>query len=97
MRDVKDGDVVLHFIDNQKFSGVSIAAGSSDDTFQCLPNTAWEGPGYRIQLRDYIPLDPPHEFNFGICLRFLFNRVGQNAVSLSRIEYALIPPRKSKT
>jgi hypothetical protein len=59
MRAVEPGDFVLHLIDNKQFSGVSIANGRADDTFQGLPNTAWEGPAYRIPLRDYIPLDPP--------------------------------------
>jgi hypothetical protein len=61
MRAVRDGDVVLHLIDNRHFSGVSVAAGRVDATFQGLPNTAWEGPAYRVPLRDYSPLDPPLE------------------------------------
>jgi dynein-related subfamily AAA family protein len=59
MRAVREGDVVLHLIDNKQFSGVSVAAGSADSTFQGLSNTAWQGPAYRIPLRDYTPLDPP--------------------------------------
>lgn len=59
MRRIREGDIVLHLIDNKEFSGVSIAAGPVDDTFQGLPNTAWEGPAYRVQLRDYVALDPP--------------------------------------
>jgi hypothetical protein len=61
MRAVREGDIVLHLTDNRQFSGVSVAAGSADATFEGLPNTAWEGPAYRIPLRDYVPLDPPLE------------------------------------
>jgi hypothetical protein len=61
MRAVREGDVVLHLIDNRQFSGVSVAAGAADSTFQGLPNTAWQGPAYRVPLRDYVPLDPPLE------------------------------------
>jgi len=61
MRAVREGDVVLHLIDNKQFAGVSVAAGPADNTFQGLPNTAWQGPAYRVPLRDYSPLDPPLE------------------------------------
>jgi hypothetical protein len=61
MRGVREGDVVLHLIDNRQFSGVSVAAGGADSTFQGLPNTAWQGPAYRVPLRDYLLLDPPLE------------------------------------
>lgn len=61
MRAVREGDVVLHLIDNKQFSGISIADGPVDSTFQGLPNTAWQGPAYRVPLRDYLPLDPPLE------------------------------------
>ena len=59
MRAVQAGDVVLHLIDNKQFSGVSVAAAPVDDNFQGLANTPWEGPAYRVPLRDYVPLDPP--------------------------------------
>ena len=59
MRTVQPADVVLHLIDNKQFSGVSIADGYADDTFEGLSHTAWDGPAYRIQLTDYIPLNPP--------------------------------------
>lgn len=59
MLDVKPGDVILHFVDNKSISGISIAADKADDKFMCLENTEWAGqPGYRIPLRDFIPLDP---------------------------------------
>jgi len=59
MREVREGDVVLHLVDNKHFSGVSLSAGPADDKFHGLSNTAWEGPAYRIPLKDYIPLEPP--------------------------------------
>jgi hypothetical protein len=61
MRVIREGDVILHLIDNKHFSGVSIAAGNADDTFQGLPGTSWQGPAYRVPLREYAPLDPPLE------------------------------------
>ena len=61
MRAVREGDIVLHLIDNKHFSGVSVAAGPADSEFEGLPNTAWKGPAYRVPLRDYSPLDPPFE------------------------------------
>ena len=61
MRALREGDVVLHLIDNRHFSGVSVVAGTADSAFQGLPNTAWEGQAYRVPLRDYSPLDPPLE------------------------------------
>jgi len=56
---VKSGDVVLHLVDNKSIVGVSIVANHADDQFICLNGTEWGGqPGYRIQLRDYVELDP---------------------------------------
>jgi hypothetical protein len=54
MRAVREGDVVLHLIDNKHFAGISVASGLADSTFEGLPKTAWEGPAYRVPLRDYI-------------------------------------------
>ena len=56
MRDVKTGDIILHLVDNDSICGVSIAESSYDDSFQGIEGTDWEGPGYRIQLKDYEPL-----------------------------------------
>lgn len=61
MREVREGDIILHLIDNKHFSGVSVAAGGADSTFQGLPNTSWQGPAYRIPLHEYKQLDPPLE------------------------------------
>lgn len=60
MREVKPGDVVLHFIDNDRFSGVSRAISAPDNTFVGLAGTEWEDqPAFRVQLADYTPLTPP--------------------------------------
>ena len=60
MRRVRPGDIVLHLIDNERISGVSVAETSADDTFMCLDGTEWEGrSGYRIPLSDYVTLEPP--------------------------------------
>jgi 5-methylcytosine-specific restriction protein B len=60
MRDVREGDVVFHFVDNSDLRGVSIAAAGADDTFTGLKGTEWaDRPSYRIPLRDYRELQPP--------------------------------------
>ena len=60
MRLIKPGDIVLHLTDNLGFTGASIAAQTFDDEFICLDNTDWAGkPGYRIQLREFEPIEPP--------------------------------------
>jgi hypothetical protein len=53
------GDIVLHLIDDSHVSGVSVVANQVDDQFEGLPGTPWEGPGFRVQLRDFVPLSPP--------------------------------------
>jgi hypothetical protein len=60
MRDVREGDVIFHFVDNSELRGISIAAAGADDTFTGLSGTEWaDRPSYRIQLRDYRELRPP--------------------------------------
>ena len=39
MRQCEKGTLYSHLIDNKQFSGVSVAAGTADSTFQGLPNT----------------------------------------------------------
>jgi len=43
----------------------SARAGDQPDiagrAFHGLPNTPWQGPSYRVPLRDYTSLDPPLE------------------------------------
>jgi len=60
MRDVRPGDVILHLTDNEGFTGVSWAAAPADSMFQGVSGTDWgERPCYRVQLRDFTPIDPP--------------------------------------
>lgn len=60
MREVRSGDIVLHFVDKHHFAGVSVVASDPDDTFQPPSGTAWsDRPAIRIGLRDYVELDPP--------------------------------------
>jgi hypothetical protein len=60
MREVKPGDVLLHLADNEAFTGVSWAAEAVDTDFQGVSGTEWgDRPCYRIQLRNFVPLNPP--------------------------------------
>jgi 5-methylcytosine-specific restriction protein B len=62
MREVKVGDIVLHFVDNRKFSGVSRVAKGPDTTSTPPLGTAWsEGPIIRYDLEDFVPLNPAIE------------------------------------
>lgn len=58
MRDANPGDVVIHLIDNEAIAGISIVEASADDSFKGITGSDWEGPGYRIPLKNYIPLSP---------------------------------------
>lgn len=60
MREVHEGDVVFHLVDNDEIRSVSIAASSADSSFVGLEGSDWaRQPGYRIALRDHQRLDPP--------------------------------------
>jgi len=59
MRAVRPGDIVLHLTDNRGFSGISIAAKAADDSFGGILDSDWHGACYRIELRDYLDLEPP--------------------------------------
>jgi 5-methylcytosine-specific restriction enzyme B len=62
IREVQPGDLVLHFVDNRRFAGVSRAATVPNDDFIGLPGTTWEGrPSVRVGLTDYVELQPPIE------------------------------------
>jgi len=66
MREVREGDVVFHFVDNKELRGVSVAASQAEDTFTGLDGTEWAGrASYRIPLREYRQLTPPiHRSDF---------------------------------
>jgi MoxR-like ATPase len=57
MREVKEGDIVLHLIDNKYFSGASIVRKSFIEA-DGVKGTKWEGPCYLISLKDYTELKP---------------------------------------
>jgi hypothetical protein len=59
MRDVRPGDVILHFTDNKGFTGVSIANSSAEE-FEGVSGTQWgDRPCYVVRLKDYRALIPP--------------------------------------
>jgi hypothetical protein len=66
MREVREGDIVFHFVDNRELRGVSVAASQADETFAGVEGTEWAGrASYRIPLRDYRHLTPPiHRSDF---------------------------------
>ena len=66
MREVREGDVVFHFVDNKELRGVSVAASQADETFIGVEGTEWAGrASYRIPLREYHQLTPPiHRSDF---------------------------------
>ena len=60
MREVKPGDVVFHFVDNQRVDSYSVAASIADESFVGIPGTEWaDRPAYRIALRDHTKITPP--------------------------------------
>jgi 5-methylcytosine-specific restriction protein B len=58
MRDVKQGDLIVHLIDNSHFSGVSIVKNDGVLNRPGLENTPWTGEAYLHYLSDYVELDP---------------------------------------
>lgn len=57
MRSVKEGDIVLHLINNNEFSGVSVVKNKVIEA-DGIPGTSWEGPAYFVSLKNYIELHP---------------------------------------
>ncbi|MBK8785316.1 MAG: hypothetical protein IPN43_02195 [Chitinophagaceae bacterium] len=57
MRIVNPGDIVLHLIDDQKISGISLVKNKVIETTG-LKGTDWESPAYLIDLENYIQLTP---------------------------------------
>lgn len=59
MREVQEGDVILHLTDNDAIVGRSEAASVAQD-FVGLPNTQWAArEAFLIPLRNYRQLEPP--------------------------------------
>lgn len=55
MLKVKEGDLVLHLVDNSYFSGVSIVKNKAIESLG-IDGTEWEGEAYLIDLKEYTPL-----------------------------------------
>ncbi|WP_312356956.1 hypothetical protein [Empedobacter sp.] len=55
MLKVKEGDLVLHLVDNSYFSGVSIVKNKAVESLG-IEGTEWEGDAYLIDLKKYTPL-----------------------------------------
>ena len=53
MRLVKEGDIVIHLIDNKKFVGTSVVSGEAEKA-DGLKGTDWERPSYLIKLNDFV-------------------------------------------
>ncbi|MBN7816653.1 McrB family protein [Algoriphagus pacificus] len=52
MRLVKEGDIILHLVDNKAFIGQSVA-GSSFIEAEGIQGTNWDGPAYLIPLKEF--------------------------------------------
>lgn len=57
MREVSEGDIVLHLINNLEFSGVSIVRKKAFET-NIISGTDWDGSSYLIDLKNYTELNP---------------------------------------
>lgn len=60
MREVKSGDVIFHFIDNEAVNSFSVAKAQADSSFIGIEGTEWAGrPAYRIPLEQHEEIVPP--------------------------------------
>ena len=58
MRKVMPDDIVLHFINNNEFVGVSRVADYHDEVEASFSDAEEESTHYQVKLKDYIELDP---------------------------------------
>jgi hypothetical protein len=59
MTKLKPGDIIFHFVDNREICGYSTVESPVESNFVGLADTPWAGrPGYRVELRNFTPLDP---------------------------------------
>lgn len=56
MREVSEGDIILHFVDNKEFSGISTVKKNAVETTG-IPGTEWDGSAYLIELNNYTELN----------------------------------------
>jgi hypothetical protein len=60
MLEVRPGDIVFHFVDNQRVDSFSTVAKPADPSFVGIVGTDWAGrPAYRVELKDHQALVPP--------------------------------------
>ncbi|MBN3519115.1 DUF3578 domain-containing protein [Algoriphagus lutimaris] len=52
MRLVREGDIILHLVDNKAFIGQSVASSNVIET-KGIEGTNWEGPAYLIPLKQF--------------------------------------------
>ena len=58
MTKVNEGDFILHLVDNNVISGISIVKNKAIET-RGIEGTEWNGPAYLISLEKYTPLKTP--------------------------------------
>jgi predicted RNA-binding protein with PUA-like domain len=62
MLDVRPGDIVFHFVDNERLDSFSTVASSADSSFIGIKGTEWaDRPAYRIALTNHQKLVPSIE------------------------------------
>lgn len=64
MREIKEGDIVLHLVDNTEIVGISVVDLQYNSNFFCLPGTSHDDgtgrrPGYLVTLKDYQKFKKP--------------------------------------
>ena len=64
MRRIKEGDIVLHLVDNKEFQGISVVKSEYDSDFYCLPGSSHDDGtgkrlGYFVSLKDFQRFDQP--------------------------------------
>lgn len=57
MRQVKNGDIIIHFVDNKEILGLSIAKTDVKET-NGIQGTDWAGPAYLVELDNFTKIDP---------------------------------------
>lgn len=58
MRLIKEGDIILHLVDNRYFLGSSLASSKYEET-NGIEGTDWDGPAFLIPLKSYKEFDKP--------------------------------------
>ncbi|WP_375584705.1 McrB family protein [Cyclobacterium xiamenense] len=57
MREVRQGDIIIHLVNNSKIAGVSKVRKSAVESHG-ISGTEWDGPAYLIELEDYEEINP---------------------------------------